>query len=77
MGMTNRCEDYPACGHELGDCDGSKYGSDESIKAQVETAWRTGHGMCDHQEGIYNCEDYDLYNDGEEPGVDPMEYDPE
>lgn len=25
------CEDYPACGHELGDCDGSKYGSDESI----------------------------------------------
>lgn len=75
--MTNRCEDYPACGHELGDCDGSKYGSDESIKAQVETAWRTGHGMCDHQEGIYNCEDYDLYNDGEEPGVDPTEYDPE
>lgn len=29
------CEDYPCCGHELGDCDGSKYGSDESIKAEV------------------------------------------
>ena len=31
----NRCEDFPCCGHELGDCDGSKYGSDESIKAQA------------------------------------------
>jgi len=30
-----RCEDFPCCGHELGDCDGSKYGSDESIKQQV------------------------------------------
>lgn len=29
------CEDYPCCGHEAGDCDGSKYGSDESIKAAV------------------------------------------
>lgn len=27
-----RCEDFPCCGHELNDCDGSKYGSDESIK---------------------------------------------
>lgn len=30
-----RCEDFPCCGHELGDCDGSKYGSDEQIKAQA------------------------------------------
>lgn len=29
------CEDFPCCGHEAGDCDGSKYGSDESIKARV------------------------------------------
>lgn len=29
------CEDYPCCGHELGDCDGSLYGSDESIKQTV------------------------------------------
>lgn len=29
------CEDYPCCGHELGDCDGSKYGSDEDIKQRV------------------------------------------
>lgn len=31
------CEDYPCCGHELGDCDGSLYGSDEDIKRAV---WR-------------------------------------
>jgi hypothetical protein len=29
---TVTCEDWPCCGHEWGDCDGSKYGSDESIK---------------------------------------------
>lgn len=51
-----RCEDFPCCGHEAGDCDGSLYGSDESIKAQVERQWATGHGYCDHAEGIYNCE---------------------
>lgn len=27
------CEDYPCCGHEAGDCDGQKYGSDESVMA--------------------------------------------
>lgn len=30
------CEDYPCCGHEMGDCNGQKYGSDESIKRQAE-----------------------------------------
>lgn len=30
-----RCEDYPCCGHEAGDCNGLKYGSDEAIKEQV------------------------------------------
>lgn len=30
-----RCEDFPCCGHEAGDCDGSKYGSDEAIKERV------------------------------------------
>jgi len=29
------CEDFPCCGHEQGDCDGSKYGSDEDIKQRV------------------------------------------
>lgn len=30
-----RCEDFPCCGHEYGDCNGEKYGSDEAIKAQI------------------------------------------
>ena len=54
-----RCEDYPCCGHELNDCDGSLYGSDESIKASVQRAWDTGHGYCDHEYGIFNCEDFE------------------
>lgn len=29
------CEDFPCCGHEYGDCNGQKYGSDEAIKAEV------------------------------------------
>ncbi len=52
-----RCEDYPCCGHEQGDCNGLLYGSDEAIREQVETAWRTGHGYCEHSAGIYNCDD--------------------
>ena len=51
-----RCEDYPCCGHEAGDCNGQLYGSDEAIKEQVYDAWRNGHGECDHAEGIYNCD---------------------
>ena len=54
--MAARCEDYPSCGHEQGDCNGERYGSDESIKAQVERDWNTGHGMCDHAEGLYECD---------------------
>jgi hypothetical protein len=27
------CEDYPCCGHEAGDCNGQKYGSDAEIYA--------------------------------------------
>lgn len=49
------CEDFPACGHEYGDCNGLKYGSDESIKA-----YAMEHFDCDHEVGIYNCDtDYD------------------
>ena len=29
------CEDYPCCGHEMNDCRGQKYDSDESIIAAV------------------------------------------
>lgn len=60
-----RCEDYPCCGHEMGDCNGLLYGSDKSIKELVERDWRTGHGYCDHAEGIFNCED-DGYDEGDE-----------
>lgn len=37
--MSNTCEDWPCCGHEFGDCDGSKYGSGEDIKARVYARW--------------------------------------
>lgn len=56
---SGRCEDFPCCGHEAGDCDGSLYGSDERIKMEVERAWATGHGYCDHAEGIFNCDGAD------------------
>lgn len=45
------CEDFPACGHEWGDCNGLKYGSDESIK---ETYYRLARsGMDDHEIDMY------------------------
>jgi len=37
-----RCEDYPCCGHEAGDCNGLRYGSDEKIKSMVYEAIRNG-----------------------------------
>lgn len=42
-----RCEDYPCCGHEAGDCNGLLYGSDEAIKSDP-------HLLCDHETGY--CE---------------------
>ena len=47
-----RCEDYPCCGHEQGDCNGLLYGSDEAIKAEAYA-----HAYCDHEAGIYQCDD--------------------
>ena len=47
----NTCEDFPCCGHELNDCDGSLYGSDESIKADARR-----HAFCDHEAGVFECE---------------------
>lgn len=49
-----QCEDFPCCGHERNDCDGSLYGSDESIKAHAEA-----HAYCDHEAGHYPCADYE------------------
>jgi len=34
-----RCEDFPCCGHEAGDCNGLLYGSDEAIKQAVYDRW--------------------------------------
>lgn len=45
------CEDYPCCGHEAGDCDGSLYGTDEAIKSRIGE-----HFMCDHEAGM--CDAY-------------------
>jgi hypothetical protein len=39
-----RCEDFPCCGHEAGDCNGLLYGSDEAIKSDP-------HLLCDHNTG--------------------------
>jgi hypothetical protein len=33
--MNGYCEDFPCCGHEAGDCNGQKYGSDADIKARA------------------------------------------
>lgn len=42
--MTTRCEDFPCCGHEPGDCNGELYGSDASIASDP-------HLYCDHNTG--------------------------
>jgi hypothetical protein len=48
----NRCEDYPCCGHEPGDCNGLRYGSDEYIKEQVGI-----HFDCEHEHGFCRLDD--------------------
>lgn len=53
------CEDYPACGHEWGDCNGLLYGSDEAIKE-----YAMEHSMCDHENGVFEC--YDDAEDDED-----------
>lgn len=45
-----RCEDYPCCGHEYGDCNGLKYGSDQAIQSNP-------HLLCDHNTGTCEVED--------------------
>jgi hypothetical protein len=55
-----RCEDYPCCGHEAGDCNGQLYGSDEAIKEHA-----MAHAHCDHEAGVYECDGLDD-GDGDE-----------
>lgn len=50
------CEDFPCCGHEAGDCDGRKYGTEEQIRERVRWEIENGHGDCDHEEGLFLCE---------------------
>lgn len=52
------CEDFPCCGHEAGDCNGQKYGSDETIKAHAME-----HSGCEHEHGY--CVQYDEYEEEE------------
>ena len=60
------CEDFPCCGHEAGDCDGSLYGTEEQIRARVYEQIASGHGDCDHAEGLFFCDPVDPDEDEEE-----------
>lgn len=42
------CEDYPCCGHEMNDCNGTKYGSDDFIKQDM---WQMMSRMADAEMG--------------------------
>lgn len=53
-----RCEDFPCCGHEDGDCDGSKYGSDADIKQAVYDRYTDPDFNDDHP---YEGTMYDMY----------------
>ena len=52
VSFGGRCEDFPCCGHEAGDCNGLLYGSDESI--QRDAALRSEL----EDLGIFPDEDY-------------------
>jgi hypothetical protein len=58
-----RCEDYPCCGHEAGDCNGLLYGSDESIKSDP-------HLLCDHNTGTCEVWEREQYDDPEDDFAD-------
>lgn len=47
-----RCEDFPCCGHEAGDCNGLLYGSDAAIKSDP-------HLLCDHEVGDCQLEGWE------------------
>ena len=57
QGNGGRCEDFPCCGHESGDCNGLLYGSSEAIRADP-------HLLCDHNTGF--CEAEAQYEDEDE-----------
>jgi hypothetical protein len=57
------CEDYPCCGHELGDCEGLKYGTDESIKNDPHLLCDHENGICELDDGYEEPDDDDTYDD--------------
>lgn len=61
-----RCEDFPCCGHEPGDCNGLLYGSDEAIKSDP-------HLLCDHEQGICEVEDDEEEDDEWWVSNDPID----
>ena len=71
--MARYHEDFPCCGCEPGDCYGDLYGSDEDIKARVLEDIKNGHGDCDHESGLYNCDTYDDECDDEDHECDSCE----
>lgn len=54
-----RCEDFPCCGHESGDCNGLLYGSDAAIKAAVYAALAEEDGYG------FECTAYEWFTDDE------------
>ncbi len=65
---SGKCEDAPCCGHEMGDCNGMLYGSDEAIKERAyrdmsdQDDWYAYEGHedeCDNEDchtlGSCNC----------------------
>lgn len=55
------CEDFPCCGHEIGDCEDKLYPSSEDIWANPAKY----HLGCDHNTGY--CE-YAYIDDDDEDG---------
>ena len=54
---TGRCEDFPACGHSLDETNPCGYRSYDNPQRMYE--WAQKHSYCDHEAGIYECEERD------------------
>lgn len=51
---TGYCEDYPCCGHTPDDpCGYQPYDNPQRMYE-----WAQRHSYCDHEAGIYECEEY-------------------
>ena len=56
------CEDFPCCGHERGDCDGSLYGTDAAIREDAHRRFFTDdfpdddYAHCIEGHACHDCE---------------------